>query len=227
MPLPRVITFDVFSALIDSRSGGGAALEELAARRSWPVSGTDVYSRWDAINKESQRTCRSWVTFRELSRLALAETYRQLALPGDAVADAEWLLASVADWPLWPDAASGLARLAGHVTVGVLSNIDDDIFARTRVANLVNADHAYTSERLRAYKPAPPIYREAARRAGDGFVHVASSARDVRGALEAGIPTIRMRRPGHRLDPAGPVPEHTASGMSQILDLLSPASPAS
>lgn len=221
MPLPRVITFDVFSALIDSRSGGGAALDELAARRSWPVSGTDVYTRWDAINKESQRTCRSWVTFRELSRLALAETYRQLDLPGDAAADAEWLLASVADWPLWPDAASGVAQLAGHMTVGVLSNVDDGIFAQTRVANLVGTSHAYTSERLRAYKPSPLIYLEAARRAGDGFVHVAASARDVRGALEAGIPTIRIRRPGHRLDPAGPVPEHTATSMSQILNLVS------
>lgn len=221
MPLPRVITFDVFSALIDSRSGGGAVLDELAARRSWPVSGTDVYTRWDAINKESQRTCRLWVPFRELSRLALVETYRQLDLAGDAAADADRLLASVADWPLWPDAASGLARLAGHLTVGVLSNIDDDIFARTRVANLVDADHAYTSERLRAYKPAPLIYTEAARRAGEEFVHVAASARDVRGALEAGIPTIRIRRPGHRLDPDGPIPKHTVSDMSQILGLVS------
>ena len=220
MPLARVITFDVFSALIDSRSGGGGALGELAARRSWPVSGTDVYARWDAINKESQRTCRSWVPFRELSRLALAETYRQLELPGDAAADAEWLLASVADWPLWPDAAAGLARFAGHMTVGVLSNIDDDILARTRVASLVDSEHAYTSERLRAYKPAAPIYLAAARLAGDGFVHVAASARDVRGALEAGIPTVRMRREGHRLDPAGPVPEHTAADMSRLFDLV-------
>lgn len=222
MAVGRVVTFDVFSALIDSRAGGGAVLGELAARRSWPVSGTDVYTRWDAINKESQRTCRSWVPFRELSRLALVETYRRLDLPGDAAADAEWLLASVADWPLWPDAAAGVARLAGRMTVGVLSNIDDDIFARTRVAKLIDAGHAYTSERLRAYKPAPLIYTEAARRAGDGFVHVASSARDVRGALEAGIPTIRLQRPGHHLDPSGPAPEHTATAMNQIPDLLPP-----
>lgn len=218
-----VITFDLFSALIDSRSGGGAALDELAARRSWPVSGTDVYTRWDAINKESQRTCRSWITFRELSRRALAQTYRELNLPGDAEADADRLLASVADWPLWPDAASGLALLAAHRTVGVLSNVDDDIFARTQAAGLVDPDHVYTSERLRAYKPNPPIYLEAARLAGDGFVHVAASARDVRGALEAGIPAIRLIRSGHRLDPDGPVPEHTAADMSEILDLVNPS----
>ena len=221
MPLPRVITFDVFSALIDARSGGGAALDELAADRSWPVRGTDVYTRWDALNKEAQRTCRTWVPFRELSRLALAETYRQLGLPGDATPDTDRLLASVADWPLWPDTASGLARLAGHLTVGVLSNVDDDIFALTRVAPLVDPGHTYTSERLHAYKPAPPIYLETARRAGPAFTHVATSARDVRGALEAGIPTIHMRRPGHHLDPAGPVPRHTATGMDQISDLVS------
>lgn len=220
MPVPRVNTFDVFSALIDSRSGGGAVLDDLAGRRSWPVSGTDVYVRWDAINKEAQRTCRSWVTFRELSRRALAETYRQLGLSGDATADADRLLDSVGDWPLWPDVASGLARIGGDLAVGVLSNIDDDVFARTRVADLVDPEHAYTSERLRAYKPGPAIYLEAARRAGDGFVHVAASARDVRGALEAGIRTIRVERPGHRLDPAGPVPGLTASGLDQVVDLV-------
>jgi 2-haloacid dehalogenase len=63
-----------------------------------------------------------------------------------------------------------------------------------------------TSERLGAFKPSPAIYRRALR-AAPGLVHVAASARDVRGALEAGIPTIRLARPGHRVDPEGPTPD--------------------
>ena len=39
-----------------------------------------------------------------------------------------------------------------------------------------------------------------------------TSARDVRGALEAGIDVIRLRRPGHRLDPSGPAAAPEAGG---------------
>ena len=46
-----VVTFDLFSALIDSRSGGGAALSRLARTHGWSVDGRHVYDRWDALNK--------------------------------------------------------------------------------------------------------------------------------------------------------------------------------
>lgn len=49
--MPSVITFDLFSALIDARSGGGAALDAAAARRSWPVSG---YGRLRPLGRDQQ-----------------------------------------------------------------------------------------------------------------------------------------------------------------------------
>ncbi|WP_433273481.1 haloacid dehalogenase [Pseudonocardia xinjiangensis] len=215
-----LVTLDLFSALIDSRTGGGTALSELARERSWSVTGEAVYSAWDSTNKELQRQCRTWVPFRELSEQALAATYRDLGLPGDPAEDTERLLASVADWPLWPDVAEGLPVLASGSRVGVLSNVDDDIFARTRVAPLVADGAVLTSERLRSYKPSHALYHEAARRAGRGYVHVATSARDVRGALDAGISTIRLRRPGHRVDPDGPVPPFEAADLAETAALL-------
>ncbi|HEY1133252.1 MAG TPA: hypothetical protein VGE77_01630 [Nocardioides sp.] len=64
-----------------------------------------------------------------------------------------------------------------------------------------------TSERLGAYKPSPELYAAAAAAvAPETLVHVAASGRDVRGALEAGLATVRLVRPGHVLDPAGPRP---------------------
>ena len=75
----------------------------------------------------------------------------------------------------------------------------------TRAYRLVDPRWVLTSQRLEAFKPAPAIYRRALR-AAPGLVHVAASARDVRGALEAGIPTIRLARAGHRVDPEGPAP---------------------
>jgi 2-haloacid dehalogenase len=106
--------------------------------------------------------------------------------------------------------------------VGVLSNVDDELFGRTRVAALVESlsdpGAVLTSERLRAYKPHPRLYRRAAAAGVD--VHVPASARDTRGALEAGLAVVRVRRPGHRVDPAGPQPRHEVDDLAQLPAVL-------
>lgn len=214
-----VVTFDLFSALIDSRSGASAVLQRIARRRGWQGTGEQVYGRWDAHNKAAQKACTSWVPFTALSRQALVLTYAELGIEGDAAADAEELLASVGDWPLWPDVAEHLPALHRSYRVGILSNVDDAVLRRTRAAGLVDLEHAFTSERLQAYKPGPAIYRRAYEEAGR-LVHVASSARDVRGALEAGIPVVRLARAGHQVDPEGPQPSRTVQGLAGIQDVL-------
>jgi 2-haloacid dehalogenase len=211
-----LITFDLFSALIDSRLGASAVLDGLGHARGWPVDGGTVYDAWDRRNKASQRDEPEWIPFAEHCRRALADTYRALDLAADADADVEVLLRSVGDWPLWPDVAEELPALAAGQRVGVLSNVDDDVFARTRVAGFVADDAVLTSERLRAYKPGREIYLRARERAGGELLHVAASARDVRGALEAGIDVVRLRRPGHVLDPEGPQPAREARDLREL-----------
>jgi 2-haloalkanoic acid dehalogenase type II len=218
---PLLVTFDLFSALLDSRSGASAVLGALARRRGWPLPGTDVYDDWDRRNKQLQRDVTGWRSFRRLSTDALAGTFAALGLVGDPARDAAVLLGSVGSWPMWPDVAEGLSSLAGLYDVGILSNVDDEIFARTQVAALVDDDYVLTSERLRAYKPSPSIYRRAREAARGGrHVHVATSARDVRGAVDAGSDVIRLLRQGHDLPVDGPAPRHLASSVSEVADLL-------
>ena len=228
MTAPPVVTFDVFSALIDSRTGGSAALDGIARDRGWSVGGEEIYDRWDALNKQSQRECGEWVSYADLARAALGAAYASLAVEGDSDAlaadDVVTLLESMPDWPLWPDVAAGLPALAGRFRVGLLSNIDDNLLAGTRVAALVDVELALTSERLRAYKPSPRIYREARRRLGP-MIHVATSGRDVRGALEAGLTVVRLERPGHALDPDGPRPVHEATDIAELTVPLNRAVP--
>jgi 2-haloacid dehalogenase len=218
-----LVTFDLFSALIDSRTGGSAAFAGLAAAHGWDVGGADLYDDWDARNKASQKElphddAAPWVSFAEHSRRALAASYAARGLEADPTADVEVLLGSLPDWPLWPDVEAGLAAVGRSHRVGVLSNVDDELFGRTRAAALVAADAVLTSERLRAYKPHPELYRRA--RDAGAQVHVPASARDTRGALEAGLAVVRVRRPGHRVDPAGPQPEHEVDDLAQLPAVL-------
>ena len=83
----------------------------------------------------------------------------------------------------------------------------------------VDQDVALTSERLGVYKPHAAIYRRAVDELGP-LVHVATSARDVRGAFEAGIPTVRLQRPGHELDAHSPRPTHEVTSTIELPRVL-------
>ena len=214
-----LVTFDLFSALIDSRAGGSAAFASLAGRHAWPVSGEQLYDAWDPRNKVAQRDVGGWAPWRETASQALAAAYDALSLTGDAVEGVEALVASLPDWPLWPDVAVGLGVLAEHARIGLLSNVDDDLFTRTAASPLVDHEVALTSERLGASKPHPEIYQRALEQFGP-LTHVATSARDVRGALEAGIPVIHLRRPGHTLEADGPRPTAAVSSVGELPAVL-------
>ena len=215
-----VVTFDLFSALLDSRAGGAAALDGLARDRGWEVVGSQLYDAWDPRNKAAQRDCRVWEPWRVPARRAMAAAYDSLALAGDPAEAVEVLVASMSEWPLWPDVATGLpaVREAGW-RPGLLSSVDDDLFLSTAAADLVDHDVALSAERLGVYKPHAEAYRRAVELL-DAPVHVPTSARDVRGALEAGIRVVRMRRPGHHLDPDGPTPDHEVDSTHDLPALL-------
>ncbi|PXY17635.1 HAD-IA family hydrolase [Prauserella flavalba] len=218
-----IVTFDLFSALTDSRGGGSAVFARIAAERGWPFTGTLLYDEWDRRNKQAQQRVDltgGWTSFRELSRSALADTYTALGLTADADADLTRVQDGVGGWPLWPDVPGGLPAVAEHARLGILSNVDDDLAAATLAYPLVEPDLVLTSQRLGAYKPDPALYLRARELLGEDFVHVAASARDVRGALEAGIRTVRIVRPGHHLDPHGPAPTVSIHAVPELVSAL-------
>ena len=138
---------------------------------------------------------------------ALADVYRPLGLVADTPADTHALLQIPArEWPLWSDVAQGLPGPAQPFPAGLLSNVDDDLLARTRAAGWSIRRSRSPRSSCGPTSLAPGSTDEARRLLGP-MVHVATSARDVRGALEAGLAVVRLRRPGHELDPEGPSPE--------------------
>ncbi|MBS3940906.1 MAG: haloacid dehalogenase [Actinobacteria bacterium] len=218
MTLPPAVTFDVFSALIDSRAGATQALAEPAGVHGWQVDPEAVYVDWDRRNKGLHRSVVGFVAFGVLARRAMRATAAEFGLAGDPDTLADHLLASMPRWPLWPDAAAGLRATARGHRIALVSNIDDDLLAATAAAALV--EERLTSEQVQVYKPHPELYRAARARFGDDLVHVPASARDTRGALEAATRVVRVRRPGHHLDPEGPQPDHEIDDLRDLPDLL-------
>lgn len=212
------VSFDVYSALIDSRRGAGATFARLATERGWPQDGEELYVGWDARNKALHAKADGTESFRTLAARAMADLLASLDLPDDAVSTSDALLADVGSWPTWPDVPEGLAAVATAHPVALLSNIDDDVLAMTDVGYDVTT--WITSQRAGSFKPARGIYDHARALLGDDLVHVPASGRDVYGSLTAGLRVIRVVRPGYSVDPAGPQPEHEVDDLRDLPSAL-------
>jgi 2-haloacid dehalogenase len=218
MGRPPTVSFDVYSALIDSRRGAGATLARTARERGWRHDGEELYVGWDARNKALHAQAEGDESFRSLAARAMADLLASLDLPDDAVAVTDALLADVGSWPTWPDVPEGLAAVAARHPIALLSNIDDDVLAATRVGH--DVDERITSQRAGSFKPARAIYDHARSALGDDLVHVPASARDVHGSLAAGLRVVRVVRPGYQVDPAGPQPEHEVDDLRDLPSAL-------
>jgi 2-haloacid dehalogenase len=212
------VSFDVYSALIDSRRGGGRTFTSVSEARGWPRDGERLYTGWDARNKALHEQADGSESFRVLATRAMADVLLELGIEDDAAAVTDAVLADVGSWPTWPDVSEGLAAVAAERPIALLTNIDDDILALTRIG--MDVPHRITSQRAGAFKPSRAIYDLARAELGDDLVHVPASGRDVRGSLQAGLRIVRIVRPGHTIDPAGPRPELEVDDLRELPALL-------
>jgi 2-haloalkanoic acid dehalogenase type II len=216
---PVCVSFDVYSALVDSRRGGTAAFVELARRRAWKVDPEELFVGWDARNKLLQAETKPFLTYKELARRALVGVCTELGLDVDASADTAFLLSTIDRWPHYPDVPEGVGSVAARFPVALLSNIDDDLLARTDIGFAF--ERAVTSQQARCYKPHEHIYRYAEAALGTPLLHVPASPRDVKGATEAGLEIVRIKRPGQSLVPDSPRPGLEIDDLRELAGLLS------
>ena len=212
------VSFDVFSALIDSRRGAGRTFARIAEARGWAHDGEELYLAWDARNKALHAHADGRESFRTLAARAMADMLAEHGAADDATAVTDELIADVGSWPTWPDVAEGLAAVAADHRIALLSNIDDDVLARTHLG--FDVPLRITSERAGAFKPSRAIYDVARAELGDDLVHVPASSRDVWGSLAAGLRIIRVVRPGYTVDPSGPQPEHEVDDLHDLPALI-------
>ncbi len=145
------LTFDVYGTLIDWETGITRALRPLTDRLDGRISRIEVLEAHARHESYQQQT-----TPAKRYRDVLAVVYRRLAerwrIPvawDECVRYGE----SVRDWPAFPDAADALRYLKGHYRLFILSNVDNESFARSSEKLGVNFDGVFTAEDIGSYKP--------------------------------------------------------------------------
>ncbi len=129
---------------------------------------------------------------------------------------------SVGNWPAFGDTAAALRRLARRFKLGVITNCDDDLFARTNRRLGVKFDWVVTAQQAQGYKPRIENFKFAFSRMGlppDRILHVAQSLfHDHVPAKSLGMTTVWVNR-RHDRPGFGATPEATASPDLEVPDM--------
>jgi 2-haloalkanoic acid dehalogenase type II len=148
----KALTFDCYGTLIDWENGMAKALEPLAGRAPRKLSRDEVlaaHGRHEAF-QQAQTPAKP---YREL----LAVVHKRLGEEWGAPSSWEESVSygrSVGDWQPFPDTVAALKYLKQHYRLVILSNVDNESFARTNQRLEVTFDAIVTAEDIGSYKPA-------------------------------------------------------------------------
>ena len=108
------------------------------------------------------------------------------------------LVDTLPEWPIFPDVTAALNKLKARYKLAVISNVDDDLFAKTAEALNVEFDAVVTAEQVRRYKPNLRNFDAARARMAvekDRWLHVAESLyHDIGPANQLGIACVWVNR---------------------------------
>jgi 2-haloacid dehalogenase len=219
---PRLITFDVYTALLDYESGLLPEVKKvrghdaLALTRTWRAKQLEYAQISNSLGLER-------IPFRVITRRALDYVFARAGEPLDE-AQAQTLCAAWDRLPAWPEAAETLAQLRSRgYQLGLLSNGDEEMLRAAAAFTGIHFDHVLASDHAGHYKPHPAMYALPSKRLGlrdEEVLHVAGSPTDVLGAKVAGLPCAWSNRNADRvLDPRG-WPDYEMADLSGLLALL-------
>ncbi len=214
------VTFDCYGTLIDWETGILAGIGPVVRSRGIAVEDERLLEIYAAAEADIEGG--PFVPYREVLLLVfdrMADVLGFTPMPGER----SCLLDSFALWPPFPDTVAALHALAERFSLNILSNVDDDLFARTRAFFPgVPFDHVVTAGRVGAYKPAPVMFETALQTIGTPVrrhLHVAQSLfHDIAPAQWFGLSTIWVDRRQDQLG-WGATPEASARPDMVVPDL--------
>ena len=196
----EIVTFDCYGTLIDWEAGIREAFRSAAGGA---MSGVDVIPSYARAEAEVERE--AWRPYREVLAAAAARTAAELQLP-QPPSGGDFLAQSLPAWLPFPDTNAALERMKrAGLTLGILSNVDDDLLAQTMRHFTVEIDLVITAEQVRSYKPVHAHFLAARDRIGSRpWLHAAqSNFHDIVPANALGIPTAWINRKSMRPLPGG------------------------
>lgn len=191
---PRLFTFDIFGTVLDWRRG----LRDAAARAG-AVMDDAAFDR--IIDAQAAIEAGPFRRYADV----VAESLEQVLGMDRAAAAA--IGRGAGEWPLFGDSSDALRRLRRQAPCAATTNSDFSHGQSVQRALGFDLDHWICAEEVRAYKPDPRVWSEAAARTGvkpgREWWHVSAYADyDLATARSLGLTCVFVARPHARPGPA-------------------------
>jgi 2-haloacid dehalogenase len=188
------VTFDCYGTLIDWETGISGFFRSIGASE-------ELLEQWERVQFETING-----PYRPYAEI-MAESLRQTieARGGEYRPEMGAAFArSLPTWKPFPETNPALEQLrAKGLKLGIVSNIDDDLLARTVKHFTVSFDLLVTAQQARAYKPSDAGFRLALERIGlppQQVTHVAFGDRyDLATARRCGMQVVFVNRYGKKV----------------------------
>lgn len=222
----KLITFDCYGTLIDWENGMLATLRPLFSREGQRSDDARLLELYGEIEADLEGG--PYLPYREVLSETLKEMGRRLKMPVSASQGAEFA-ESLTRWKPFVDTVPALESLARRFRLGIISNVDDDLFAETRKELPVEFSFVVTAQQVRSYKPARQNFLEALRRGGlekSQMLHAGQSLyHDVAPANALGIANVWVNRPSQRpgagaAKPAAATPTYEVHTVAELSSLV-------
>ena len=215
------LTFDCYGTLIDWESGIWEALRPRLATHGHEMTQDRALELYGELESEAERG--AYRDYKGVLRVVLAGFGHRLGF-APAEAELQAFSQSVKDWPAFPDSARALQALHTKYKLGILSNIDDDLFAYSAQRLQTRFDWVITAQQAGSYKPSLANFHLALERIGlpkEKILHVAQSLyHDIAPAKVVGLSTAWVNR-RHDRPGFGATPPAQAQPDLEVPDLQS------
>lgn len=225
MPKPKLVTFDVYMALLDIE---GSLVPAVAERLDMPAGkATPFVQAWRAKQMERAAISNSLEKGRTSFRDATGMALDYVASRNNVEVSSKAREALIKTWDElspWPEANEAIAAVkAKGCMTAILSNGDQAMLEAVARNFTSGFDHILSSETAGKYKPHPAVYDLPFTVLGidnKDVLHVAGSGNDVLGSIAAGVACVWSNRHGDvLLDPAYHA-SAVVSDLSGVADLL-------
>ncbi|KAF7951577.1 hypothetical protein EAE96_006881 [Botrytis aclada] len=160
----KLLSFDVYSTLIDEKGGLFTGLQPLLTRLPSPPKSSHLTPRASTLHafqthEHHLQKTHPTLPYPSILHLAYLSFAQSLSLapppsPSTLESEAQTFSQNIPNWPAFPDTVSALQKLHKYYKLVILSNINEESIEGTIRNNMdVGWDAVYTAQRIGSYKP--------------------------------------------------------------------------
>lgn len=190
------VSFDCYGTLVDWETGISTAVAGVLGSHGLHKTKAETLALFADAEPRVQNSG-AYLDYRRVLRGVMEMIGAETGV-GLSESELGCLADTLPDWPVFPDVLDALRILKARYKLAIISNVDDDLFARTAEGLGVDFDAVVTSQQARSYKPDLRNFDLALERMGAGkesWLHVGESLyHDIGPANRLGITSVWVNR---------------------------------